>query len=63
MESGNRLHNLHAGEGGKKKEKIQLLYLLGRGLPGFVFVFHISMISSEFLLMSALFHACSGAEN
>jgi len=64
MESGNRLHNLHTGEGEEKEEKRrQLLYLRGRGLPGFVFVFHISMISSEFLLMPALFHASSGAEN
>jgi hypothetical protein len=47
----------------KKKKKEDLLYLRGRGFPGFVFVFHISMISSEFLLMPALFHASSGAEN
>jgi len=47
----------------REKKRLQLLYLRGGGLPGFVFVFHISMISSEFLLMPALFHASSGAEN
>jgi len=63
MESGNRLRNLPTGEGEEKEKRRQLLYLRGRGLPGFVFVFHISMISSEFLLMPALFRASSGAEN
>ena len=61
MESGYRLPNLHAGEG--EEIRRQLLYLREKGLPGFVFVFHISMISGEFLLMQALFHASSGAEN
>lgn len=60
-ESGNRFHNFPTGEGEEKRR--QLLYLRGRGLPGFVFVFHISMIISEFILMPALFHASSGAEN
>jgi len=63
MESGNRLHNLHTGEGEEKEGKRQLMYLRGRDLPGIAFVFHISMISSEFLLMPTSFRASSGAEN
>jgi hypothetical protein len=62
MESGNILHNLHTGEEVEEKEKEeveegkkrQLLYLRVGGLPGFVFVFHISMISSEFLLIYSM---------
>jgi hypothetical protein len=63
MESGNRLYNLRTGEEEEKETRRQLLYLHRRVLPGFVFVFHISMINSEFLLVPALFRASSGAEN
>jgi hypothetical protein len=63
MESGNRLYNLCTGEEEVKEKRRQLLYLPRRVLPGFVFMFHISMISSKFFLVPALFRASSGAEN
>jgi len=62
MESGNILHNLHTGEGEEKKKTTVIVLTWGRSSR---FCFRVPHFhdSSEFLLMPALFHASSGAEN